>query len=58
MRCLTTDDTAGNGINHTDVHMQWAETRAVWNKGRHGVQMRIAEGGEGAALRDPRLRAR
>ena len=27
----------------TDVHTQWTETRAVWNKGQHGVQTRIAE---------------
>lgn len=27
----------------TDVHTQWTETRAVWNKGEHGVQNRIEE---------------
>jgi len=26
----------------TDVHTQWTETRAVWNKGQHGVRERIA----------------
>ena len=27
----------------TDVHTQWTETRAVWNKGQHAVRQRIAE---------------
>ena len=27
----------------TDVHTQWTETRAVWNKGQHGVRGRIVE---------------
>jgi hypothetical protein len=26
-----------------DAHTQWAETRAVWNKGQHAVRQRIAE---------------
>ena len=30
-------------VTLTDVHTQWTETRAVWNKGQHGVQQRIAE---------------
>jgi hypothetical protein len=30
-------------VTLTDVHTQWTETRAVWNKGQHGVQKRIAE---------------
>lgn len=30
-------------LTMTDVHTQWTETRAVWNKGQHGVQTRIAE---------------
>ena len=30
-------------LTMTDVQTQWTETRAVWNKGQHGVQARIAE---------------
>ena len=30
-------------LTMTDVHTQWTETRAVWNKDQHGVQTRIAE---------------
>jgi hypothetical protein len=30
-------------LTMTDVQTQWTETRAVWNKGQHGVQTRIAE---------------
>jgi hypothetical protein len=30
-------------VTLTDVHTQWTETRAVWNKGQHAVQQRIAE---------------
>lgn len=30
-------------VTLTDVHTQWTEMRAVWNKGQHGVQQRIAE---------------
>lgn len=30
-------------ITLTDVHTQWTETRASWNKGQHSVQRRIAE---------------
>lgn len=30
-------------VTLTDVHTQWTETRAVWNKGQYGVQQRIAE---------------
>ena len=30
-------------LTMTDVHTQWTETRAVWNKGQHGVRGRIAE---------------
>jgi hypothetical protein len=30
-------------VTLTDVHTQWTETRAVWNKGQHGVQERIAD---------------
>ena len=30
-------------LTMTDVHTQWTETRAVWNKGQHGVRERIAE---------------
>ena len=29
-------------LTMTDVHTQWTETRAVWNKGQHGVRERIA----------------
>jgi hypothetical protein len=30
-------------LTMTDVHTQWTETRAVWNKGQHGVRARIVE---------------
>lgn len=30
-------------VTATDVHTQWTETRAVWNKGQHEVRARIAE---------------
>jgi hypothetical protein len=30
-------------VTLTDVHTQWTETRAVWNKGQYGVQQRIVE---------------
>lgn len=30
-------------LTMTDVHTQWTETRAVWNKGQHGVRTRIVE---------------
>ncbi len=30
-------------VTLTDVHTQWTETRAVWNKGRHAVRQRIAQ---------------
>jgi hypothetical protein len=30
-------------VTLTDVHTQWTETRAVWNKGQYGVQKRIEE---------------
>jgi hypothetical protein len=30
-------------LTMTDVHSQWTETRASWNKGKHNVQERIAE---------------
>ena len=30
-------------LTMTDVHTQWTETRASWNKGQHSVQQRIAE---------------
>jgi hypothetical protein len=30
-------------VDLTDVHTQWTECRAVWNKGRHGVVTAIAE---------------
>ena len=30
-------------VTLTDVHTQWTETRAVWNKGQYGVHQRIAE---------------
>ena len=30
-------------VTLTDVHTQWTEVRAVWNKGQHAVQGRIAE---------------
>lgn len=30
-------------VTLTDVHTQWTEVRAVWNKGQHAVQERIVE---------------
>jgi len=30
-------------LTMTDVHTQWTENRAVWNKGQHGVRERIVE---------------
>lgn len=30
-------------VTLTDVHTQWTETRATWNKGQYGVQQRIEE---------------
>jgi hypothetical protein len=30
-------------VTVTDVHTQWTETRAIWNKGQHGVRQRIVE---------------
>ena len=30
-------------LTTTDVHTQGTETRAVWNKGRHGVRERVAQ---------------
>jgi hypothetical protein len=30
-------------VTMTDVHTQWTETRAIWNRGQHAVQQRIAE---------------
>lgn len=30
-------------VTLTDVHTQWTETRAIWNRGQHAVQERIAE---------------
>ncbi len=30
-------------LTMTDVHTQWTETRAVWNKGQHGVRAAIAD---------------
>ena len=30
-------------VTLTDVHTQWTETRATWNKGQHSVRTRIAE---------------
>mgnify|MGYP001412636644 CR=1 FL=1 len=30
-------------LTMTDVHTQWTETRAIWNKGQHAVRERIAE---------------
>lgn len=30
-------------VTLTDVHTQWTETRATWNKGQHEVRRRIAE---------------
>jgi len=31
------------GVTVTDVHTQWTETRAVWNKGQHEVRGRIEQ---------------
>ncbi|HZD07549.1 MAG TPA: hypothetical protein VE176_04835 [Candidatus Limnocylindrales bacterium] len=30
-------------VTLTDVHTQWTEARAVWNRGQHAVQQRIEE---------------
>ena len=30
-------------VDMTDVHSQWTECRAVWNKGQHGVVEQVAE---------------
>lgn len=30
-------------VTLTDVHTQWTETRAIWNRGQYAVQQRIAE---------------
>lgn len=30
-------------VTLTDVHTQWTETRAIWNKGQHAVRQRIEE---------------
>jgi hypothetical protein len=30
-------------VDMTDVHSQWTECRAVWNKGRHGVVSAVGE---------------
>ena len=30
-------------LTMTDVHTQWTETRAVWNKGQHSIRERIVE---------------
>jgi hypothetical protein len=30
-------------VTLTDVHTQWTETRAIWNRGQHSVQERIQE---------------
>lgn len=30
-------------VTVTDVHTQWTETRAIWNKGQHAVRQRIKE---------------
>ena len=30
-------------VTLTDIHTQWTESRAVWNRGQHLVQKRIAE---------------
>jgi len=30
-------------VTLTDVHTQWTETRAIWNKGQHAVRQRIVE---------------
>lgn len=30
-------------VTLTDIHTQWTESRAVWNRGQHSVQKRIAE---------------
>jgi len=30
-------------LTATDVHTQWTETRAIWNKGQHAVRERVAQ---------------
>jgi hypothetical protein len=30
-------------VTMTDVHTQWTETRATWNRGQYAVQQRVAE---------------
>lgn len=30
-------------VTMTDVHTQWTETRAIWNRGQHAVRARVAE---------------
>jgi len=30
-------------LTMSDVHTQWTETRAIWNKGQHAVRERVAE---------------
>ena len=30
-------------VTLTDVHTQWTETRAIWNRGQYAVQQRIAQ---------------
>ena len=37
-------------VTVTDVHTQWTETRAIWNKGQHEVRGRIAEIEKGLAF--------
>ncbi len=37
-------------VTVTDVHTQWTETRAVWNKGQHEVPRRIKEIEKGLAF--------
>lgn len=37
-------------VTVTDVHTQWTETRAVWNKGQHEVRQRIREIEQGLAF--------
>jgi len=37
-------------VTVTDVHTQWTETRAVWNKGQHEVRRRIEEIEKGLAF--------
>lgn len=34
----------------TDVHTQWTETRATWNKGQHAVRQRVTEIERGLAF--------